>query len=1227
MTITCPAELLPLSELFEKSPPRVVVLVGTGVSMASTDAPQVSWRGLLKHGVDYLVDNKGIYTDLGEGLKEEIDDSFDKPQEDRLNSVLGVADTVFRLLKVRGRENIVKWLWSAFGRLEIRRTELLGELKRISQAGALLATTNYDSLMCNFTGLPPVTWQEHDRLLGVINRKEQGIIHLHGHWEQPESVILTNESYDRISRDEDFQTHLKGLWANWSWVYIGCGDGLDDPNLGPLLAWGGKFERGLLKDYFISDHVSTASRRSRADYPKNIRYYSYGEHKDLPGVLRSIDPKVRITPFRRVNRESNLFGQDMSPSAALHPSYQDYVSQQVPALEVDRLVNDRLADHGWAFVLDVTQVGKTTLAKRLATQPDSKNLRTYYFDLASAYSEQEKSESRQAFHRLARPQAMLILDNVHLHPDLAADMWEDWKDFANGSRLLLIGTKTQQSLTSDPPKKLSSLINRSDNPPVPVEIRPADLGRIAEFVYQRVTRGKAVSWTRPPSEVLTDWHQTYGQTVAAFCAAVRGRLHRLAKGDWSLPPRASAEWVRKNWLDRPEHDNNRLDEANLENAMCMAVFAGNGLEMTVSQKALPHQDQTKGLLKLGLVRVTEHGQFLQFKRFGFHSPAWAQLILDAAGEEIEPMSILIQTALRHPFTATVLDKRLQLAGLHEWHCKLWDRLAADADFPARVLRDLDLTKIITFVNQAEAREQWRLVGSLWKAVEDDPLRIVEKVWETHLQFGAAFLEKARDYVEDVGRLWEAVESDRAKLTAALWNTPLGDVGFFLETAARRGRNVDHLWQELVNDPERLAEKARETPLDFLCAFLKAVADQRNVIEPLWEALVSDPEALIEETWDGRLSSLGAFLITASDRNWDADPIWRILESDPGRLKRQLSGARLEHITAILNAGQKHGRRMDFVWDQLASRPDGIAELVTSSAIQNVTGVLTGASPDLLESVLALIPPEHWLTVGDSLPMANATQLANLCSNVDRNDHRDAIYAALLTRANSKDFPPQHRAMGNVVWLLTHVPPGCEGLVPNFRKKVCTEGWMNWQYYNAESGPLARALRELTFLLPEDMQRLFRQDSLDLRIQRDLLSFPEASNGQRSRIIQFLGSCVIFGRTIDPAWVGGIVIDELPKLVERVLPHPADAEYVQIYQYQLWVGMRAMAYLLGGSIPVSERTIDRTLALWKGNLEYSEKDMDSTEHEWNIEMISWLRECHRQRPTALIPPNGLYIESY
>src|SRR5947199_246010 len=64
--------------------------------------------------------------------------------------------------------------------------------------GVPLATTNYDGLLEEVSHLPPVTWREGTKVERMARGDEKGILHLHGYWEDPESVILGLRSYEQI---------------------------------------------------------------------------------------------------------------------------------------------------------------------------------------------------------------------------------------------------------------------------------------------------------------------------------------------------------------------------------------------------------------------------------------------------------------------------------------------------------------------------------------------------------------------------------------------------------------------------------------------------------------------------------------------------------------------------------------------------------------------------------------------------------------------------------------------------------------------------------------------------------------------------------------------------------------------------------------------------------------------------------------------------------------------
>lgn len=248
-------ELKQLAKLLDKPRPQVLVVVGTGVAMGATDQPHASWLGLLKRGIRHLA-QKQFQPQWGIELEASLDAGF---SPFHLETALRHAELVEEALNMPNEKAFAQWLESAFANFKTLNEEKakapLEVLRDLHEAGALLLTTNYDSLLTDITGVPPVTWEEHADFHRVMTRQKAGILHIHGHWERPSSIVLGRTSYNRVVADEDLQQLFRALWLDWTWVYVGCGDGLDDPNLGRLLEWGRRWGVSALPDFFLAQRT------------------------------------------------------------------------------------------------------------------------------------------------------------------------------------------------------------------------------------------------------------------------------------------------------------------------------------------------------------------------------------------------------------------------------------------------------------------------------------------------------------------------------------------------------------------------------------------------------------------------------------------------------------------------------------------------------------------------------------------------------------------------------------------------------------------------------------------------------------------------------------------------------------------------------------------------------------------------------------------------------------
>lgn len=263
---------------------QCIVIVGAGVSISSTrNAPCASWTGLLRDGVKRCTD---LLPNLPAGWDKRALEDIDSGD---LDGLLASAEKISSKLGAPQGGEYSRWLRESVGHLTIENAEILSALKAL---GAVIATTNYDNLIEEITGLPAITWQDGTRVERVLRGDEQAILHLHGHYQAPESVILGIRSYDQILGNEHAQTMQRAIASLKTLLFVGCGDGLHDPNFGALLQWTGKVFSGSEYRRFRlarSGEVSDLQKQHPAE--QRLFVLDYGKnHNDLAPYLRSLAP-------------------------------------------------------------------------------------------------------------------------------------------------------------------------------------------------------------------------------------------------------------------------------------------------------------------------------------------------------------------------------------------------------------------------------------------------------------------------------------------------------------------------------------------------------------------------------------------------------------------------------------------------------------------------------------------------------------------------------------------------------------------------------------------------------------------------------------------------------------------------------------------------------------------------------------------------------------------------
>lgn len=324
---------LPLNELrADLQAGRLCVVVGTGVTAAATAGPDgtlptASWTGLVEDAIDRCVSRGLRDRAWGERAKADVHSPYE-------SDLIAAAEKATDALGGRRSIGYSEWLRDAVGDMVVTDAAVPEAIKMLAEAGALIATTNYDSILEETLAVPAVTWRDSARAQRVLRGHDRAIVHLHGHWAEPESVVFGSSSYADVLRDENAGLFLRTFLYTGTVLFVGFGAGLNDPNFSALRRW----LRTVLRDssyehYRIARQSQVATFQAQHDSDEHIRVISSGpEHADLPAFLRSLTSGVNSNGLRGLAVASTAPG----PAARRSPT-DTHIPLPVPAGRRDDL--------------------------------------------------------------------------------------------------------------------------------------------------------------------------------------------------------------------------------------------------------------------------------------------------------------------------------------------------------------------------------------------------------------------------------------------------------------------------------------------------------------------------------------------------------------------------------------------------------------------------------------------------------------------------------------------------------------------------------------------------------------------------------------------------------------------------------------------------------------------------------------------------------------------------
>lgn len=256
---------------------ELVYLFGAGISSALTDNKSCGWWQWIYNGIGYMKDDS-VASDFRQSMNDD-------------SSTTNLISIVGKVLKTTKREGTYhSWMQASFESASVTNVSLASTLKKLLITQDVFATTNYDLLLEQATGLETITYEEPDKAFAMLDRrKSDAVLHLHGVYDSVhnlDNIVADQAQYDTVLNDKGAQ-FVQHILGTRTLVFVGCGQTTEDGNISQFIQFAQKHLRMDKTYYFLykSDKIPT-------DMPDNIVLIPYGDqYEDLPAFLEDMAQK------------------------------------------------------------------------------------------------------------------------------------------------------------------------------------------------------------------------------------------------------------------------------------------------------------------------------------------------------------------------------------------------------------------------------------------------------------------------------------------------------------------------------------------------------------------------------------------------------------------------------------------------------------------------------------------------------------------------------------------------------------------------------------------------------------------------------------------------------------------------------------------------------------------------------------------------------------------------
>lgn len=964
-------------------------------------------------------------------------------------------------------------------------------------------------------------------------------------------------------------------------------------------------------------------------------------------IAAELNRRVTSGPFRSM--EVILDQDDARLETSIFPRKADYRDNKVHAPAVLGQIEDALEGQRSALIVGHGASGKTTLAKILACRPRFQNCRAYYLDLASSSPDSPLGDRAvEAMAMIADPDVLFIIDNAHLDPTAAFDVWQQWKTSGRESRVLILTRRIRAALDV---WDASPEVEAIDLPRFDLVIQPEDL----LGVFRRLA-GNGAETTLTPA-LLDQWLKLFGGDLMMFSVAVLGCIAR--RGDaQSLRPEDAHAYVRSAYFEKLHSEKSALLDlaaiAEVEGAAPVELFEQNAFKASIQR---------------GLVWVEARGRGGRSKRYALCHPGLGAIFRDAAGSLATSGRDRIRLLRGQPAAAALVAIRLNRTGAAEearallevgWSTSPWPWPAAELGLPW-LLNVLRLTQELAVLDDKDLAKR----AAAWVGLAPTQDELTAQALTTSLGDLKAFLSYADGAMPEVANaIWNGLAKKPGMLTAQALAAPPHFLVAFLEYASRKKPEIAHVIRGgLATHPDELAAQAMTTSLGDLKTFLTyadgAMPEVANII---WKGLAENPDKLMARALTMSPDCLADFLEHASFRKPEIAHIIRdglathrdelaalaltaslgylkafltyadgampevahnvrdILAKHPEQLRRQALTTPIEHLGPFLAyAEAKMPEVATALIDSLTAEP-GLTQWAARFVLDGPDKIVGLAQRSkAVDQVLRVVDAEAWRQRWNEKYQdrpSSFEQFARLCYRTGRTDLLGVTAGAIIRSAGSVDFALGLDTLKQLTAILVAPHDMTREEVDAFFARCIPKDWIPAQYRSrlARPGALCSALRSIALDERVYLQRHFRHPDLTKRV----IASQPSNHSAASKVSDWLGlfaaaGLIDNGSTSMPRLDPGLVcaaLNEWP-------PGPPN-EAVQPIQTTVWAGFREWCRLGGQELKLDSALGEAILAQFRSAAQIGRARWAALD----LVMIEWIERCQENDWWVVAEPTTL-----